>query len=85
MERSNAGRKYYLSNAPVQTPVKTMARVAKQEWFVEACLRDLKQEVGLAHYEARKWSSWHHHVTLCLLAGLFLTMIRTKWKKGGTP
>ena len=85
MERSNAGRKYYLSNAPAQTPVKTMARVAKQEWFVEACLRDLKQEVGLAHYEARKWSSWHHHVTLCLLAGLFLTMIRTKWKKGGTP
>lgn len=81
VERSEAAQKYYLSNAPVQTPVKTMARVAKQEWFVEACFRDLKQEVGLAHYEARKWSSWHHHVTLCLLAGLFLTMIRTKWKK----
>lgn len=83
VERSEAAQKYYLSNAPVQTPVKTMARVAKQEWFVEACFRDLKQEVGLAHYEARKWSSWHHHVTLCLLAGLFLTMIRTKWKKRG--
>lgn len=83
VERSEAAQKYYLSNAPVQTPVKTMAHVAKQEWFVEACFRDLKQEVGLAHYEARKWSSWHHHVTLCLLAGLFLTMIRTKWKKRG--
>lgn len=84
VERSDAGLKYYLSNASVQTLLETMVRVAKQEWFVEPCFRDLKQEVGLSDYEARKWSSWHHHVTLCLVAGLFLTMIRTKWEKGGT-
>jgi len=83
VERSDAGLKYYLSNASVQTPLETMAQVAKQEWFVEPCFRDLKQEVGLADYEARKWSSWHHHVALCLLAGLFLTILRTKWKKRG--
>ena len=84
LERSDAGLKYYLSNASVQTPLETMANVAKQEWFVEACFRDLKQEVGLADYEARKWPSWYHHVTLCLLAGLFLTILRTKWSKRGT-
>ena len=84
VERNEAGTRYYLSNAPQATPLETMVGVAKQEWFVEACFRDLKQEVGLAHYEARKWSSWHHHVTLCLLAGLFLTMTRTKWSKRGT-
>jgi SRSO17 transposase len=84
VERSEAGLKYYLSNASVHSPLETMARIAKQEWFVEPCFRDLKQEVGLADYEVRKWSSWYHHVTLCLLAGLFLTMTRTKWAKRGT-
>jgi len=84
VERSAAGLKYYLSNASADTPLETMADVAKQEWFVEPCFRDLKQEVGLADYEARKWSSWYHHVTLCLLAGLFLTITRTQWSKRGT-
>ncbi len=83
MERSDAGTKYYLSNAPAETSLEAMARVAKREWYVEPCFRDLKQEVGLCDYEARKWRAWHHHMTLCMLAGLFLTLVQTKWQKGG--
>jgi len=82
-ERGDAGTKYYLSNAPAETPLETMARVAKREWYVEPCFRDLKQEVGLGDYEARKWRAWHHHMTLCMLAGLFLTLVQRKWQKGG--
>ena len=84
LERSDAGTKYCLSNAPAETPLEAMARVAKREWYVEPCFRDLKQEVGLGDYEARKWRAWHHHVTLCMLAGLFLTLVQTKWQKGGS-
>jgi SRSO17 transposase len=83
LERSGAGTKYYLSNAAADMPLETMARVAKREWYVEPCFRDLKQEVGLSDYEARKWRAWHHHVTLCMLAGLFLTLVQTTWQKGG--
>ena len=85
LERGDAGMKYYLSNAPAETPLEAMARVAKREWYVEPCFRDLKQEVGLDDYEARKWRAWHHHVTLCMLAGLFLTLMQGKWQKGGCP
>lgn len=84
MERSDAGTKYYLSNAPAEMSLEAMARVAKREWYVEPCFRDLKQEVGLCDYEARKWRAWHHHMTLCMLAGLFLTLVQTKWQKGGS-
>jgi len=83
IERSEAGQKYYLSNAPTQTALETMAHVAKQEWFVEPCFRDAKQEVGLGDYEARKWQAWRHHIVLCMLAALFLTIIQAKCKKRG--
>jgi len=83
MERSDAGTKHYLSNASAETSLKAMARVAKPEWYVEPCFRDLKQGVGLSGYEARKWRAWHHHMTLCMLAGPFLTLVQTKWQKGG--
>ena len=85
IERLQDGtHKYYLSNAPAQRPLRELAYVAKQEWFVEPCFRDLKQEAGLGECEARKWSSWHHHVVLCMLAGLFVTMMQTKWSKRGS-
>ena len=83
VERSDAGQKYFLSNAPAQTALETMTEVAKQEWFVEPCFRDAKQEAGLGDYEARKWRAWHHHVVLCMLAAMFLTTMRAKCTKRG--
>jgi SRSO17 transposase len=63
---------------PAAASLETMVRAARQEWFVEACFRDLKQEVGLADCEARKWRARHHHVVLCMQRRLSLTMMQTK-------
>lgn len=83
IERTGEGtHKYFLSNAPADTPLKMLAQVAKQQWFVEQCFRDAKQQVGLGDFEVRKWSGWHHHMTMCMLAYLFLRLVQIKWKKG---
>jgi len=77
------GQKYYLSNAPAETPLKKLAEVAKQQWFVEQCFRDAKGQVGLDEFEVRKWRGWHHHMTMCMLALCFLLLLQQNWKKGG--
>jgi len=83
MEKTREGEhKYYLSNAPEDTPIRQLAHVAKKEWFVEMCFRDAKQEVGLADFELRKWPGWHHHMVMCMLAQAFLAILRRRWKKG---
>ena len=74
--------RYYLSNAPLATPVGTLAQVAKKEWFVEPCFRDAKQHVGLGDFEVRKWPAWHHHMVMCMLAQAFLATLRRGSKKG---
>ena len=45
-------------------------------WFIEECFERAKGEVGLDHYEVRRWEAWHRHVTLCLLAHAFLEVTR---------
>jgi len=80
--RREGSHKYFLSNAPADTPLEELVRVAKQKWFVEQCFRDTKQQVGLSHFEVRKWAGWHHHMTMCMLAYLFLVLVRAGWKKG---
>jgi SRSO17 transposase len=64
---------YLLSNAPLTTPVAEFARVFKAQHRVEECLKRAKGEAGLADYQVRTWSGWHHHQTLSLLATWFLT------------
>jgi len=81
--RRDGAHKYFLSNAPADAALEQLVRVAKQEWFVEQCFRDTKQQVGLSHFEVRKWSGWHHHMTMCMLAYLFLVLLRAGWQKGG--
>lgn len=63
---------YYLSNADRETPLKELARVTKAAHRVEECLERAKGEAGLAGYQVRNWSAWHHHQTLSLLAAWFL-------------
>jgi SRSO17 transposase len=74
--------KYYLSNAGPDTALERMAQVAKQEWFVEQCFREAKDEIGLDEFEVRKWRGWHHHMTMCMLAHSFVAILRHRWKKG---
>ena len=63
---------YCLSNAPLDTPFQTLARVQAQRFFIEHSFREAKSECGLADYQARRWDAWHHHMALVMLATLFL-------------
>jgi SRSO17 transposase len=68
--------KYYLSNAAVDVPLKTMALVTGSRWPVEEFFEDAKGQLGMAHYEARSWTSWHHHMSLVALAHLYVMQVR---------
>ena len=72
---------YYLSNAVPETPLWELARVAKAEHRIEACLQRSKSEAGLADYEVRHWTGWQQHQTLSLLATWFLVRETDRGKK----
>jgi SRSO17 transposase len=73
---------YYLSDAPPGTQPGVLARVAKAEHRVERCLQRGKSEAGLAEYQVRTWSGWHHHQALSLIASWFLVQEARRGKKG---
>jgi SRSO17 transposase len=68
--------KYYVSNAEHDVPLETMALVTGVRWRVEEYFEDGKGHLGMAQYEARSWTSWHHHMSLVALAHLFVTQTR---------
>jgi SRSO17 transposase len=68
--------KYWLSNLPEQTSIVTLVRLAKLRWRVEHDYRELKQCLGLDHYEGRTFCGLHHHLTCVTVAHAFLTCCR---------
>ncbi|MCW5976599.1 MAG: hypothetical protein KIT09_00910 [Bryobacteraceae bacterium] len=54
-------------------------RLAQHRWIIEPRLRELKQELGLGHYEGRGWGGFHHHATLCIAAYGYLVIERTRY------
>jgi SRSO17 transposase len=64
--------KYWLANLPAQTSLKSLVLLAKLRWRIERDYEELKQELGLGHYEGRGWRGFHHHATLCIAAYGFL-------------
>jgi SRSO17 transposase len=64
--------KYSLSNAPETTPLLRLAQMQGHRYWVERAFEDGKGECGLADYQALSWRSWHHHVTMVMLAMLFI-------------
>jgi SRSO17 transposase len=68
--------KYWLSNLPADTPLTRLVALAKLRWRVEHDYRELKDALGLDHFEGRSFRGWHHHVTLASLAHGFLTLER---------
>ena len=56
-------------------------RTARARWRVELDYRELKEELGLDHYEGRHWLGWHHHVTLVSVAFAFLRTEQSRLKK----
>lgn len=65
-------RKYSLSNAPHDRPLKRLAYMQSQRYWVERALQDAKSQAGLAEYQVRQWNGWHHHMAMCMLVQLFL-------------
>jgi SRSO17 transposase len=67
-----APAKYWLSNLPVDIPFEKLVDIAKLRWRIERDYQELKQELGLGHFEGRGWRGFHHHATLCIAAYGFL-------------
>lgn len=68
---------FYQAYGPDGTTVEELVGVCQERWTVEECFAEAKGEVGLDHYEVRRWDAWHRHVTLCLLAHAFLAVVRS--------
>jgi SRSO17 transposase len=64
--------KYFLSTLPATTTVKELVRLANLRWRIERDYQELKQELGLGHFEGRSWRGFHHHATLCIASYAFL-------------
>lgn len=64
--------KYWLSTLPEDTRFDSLIDTIKLRWRIERDYQELKQEVGLGHYEGRSWRGFHHHATLCIAAYGFL-------------
>jgi len=73
--------KHYISNAEPDVPLETMALVTGSRWPVEEFFEDAKGQLGMAHYEARSWTSWHHHMSLVALAHLYVMQVRRDLKR----
>jgi SRSO17 transposase len=76
---------YWVSNLPAETPLRELVRWAKRRHWIEQNYEELKQEIGLNHFEGRSWRGWHHHVTLTMIAFAFLVSegFRAKKKNRG--
>jgi SRSO17 transposase len=68
--------KYWLSNLPESVSVRKLVATAKLRWRIERDYEELKQELGLGHFEGRNWRGFHHHATLCIAAYGFLVRER---------
>jgi SRSO17 transposase len=74
--------KYWLGRLGSQTPgLRRLVRIAHSRWRIELDYRELKDELGLDHYEGRQWMGWHHHVTLVCMAYAFLRVEQARLKK----
>jgi SRSO17 transposase len=73
---------YWLSTLPPETSLKKLVYFAQLRWRIERDYEELKQEMGLGHYEGRKWRGFHHHATMCIAAYAFLVAERGLFPPG---
>jgi SRSO17 transposase len=73
---------YWLAQLGSERPgLRRLVRTAHARWRIEMDYRELKEELGLDHFEGRHWLGWHHHVTLVTLAYAFLRAEQARLKK----
>jgi SRSO17 transposase len=75
--------KYWLSTLPETAPLEELVATAKLRWRVERDFEELKQELGLGHFEGRGWRGFHHHASLCIAAYGFLVAERCRFSPPG--
>jgi SRSO17 transposase len=71
--------KFWISTLPPDTNLKALIKMAKHRWIIERDYEELKQELGLGHFEGRNWRGFHHHATLCIAAYGFLLAERNRF------
>jgi SRSO17 transposase len=69
---------FYVCFGPARTTLVELVRVAGIRWAVEECFQAAKDQVGLDHYQVRRWDAWYRHVTLVLVAQAFLAAVRAQ-------
>jgi len=75
--------KYWLSNLNAAVPLEELVQTVKLRWRIERDYQELKQEIGLGHFEGRGWRGFHHHATLCIAAYGFLVAERSSFPPSG--
>src|SRR6202045_2989741 len=77
-QRASGEKKYYLANLPAATDLRTLAATIKARWICEQAHQQLKEELGLDHFEGRSWQGLHRHALMTMLAFAFLQFRRLK-------
>src|SRR6266700_1724370 len=72
---------YDISNAPESTPLRLFVWLSGIRWAIEQCFEETKPELGMAHYEVRKYPGWHHHLLTCMAAHFFLWHLKMRLGK----
>jgi len=76
--------KYYLSNAPISSRLSLFVWLSGIRWAIEQCFEETKSELGMDHYEVRKYTGWHHHILTSMLAHFFLWHLKIRLGKKST-
>lgn len=72
---------YFISNAMSSTRLNTLVWLSGLRWAIEQCFQETKTELGMDHYEVRKFPGWHHHIITCMLAHFFLWHLKIRMGK----
>ncbi len=75
---------YFISNASMSTRLKTLIWLSGLRWAIEQCFEEAKTELGMDHYEVRKFTGWQHHMLTCMLAHFFLWHLKIRLGKKST-
>jgi SRSO17 transposase len=70
--RTSGEKKYYLANLPANTKLRALAATIKARWICEQAHQQLKEELGLDHFEGRSWQGLHRHALMTMIAYAFL-------------
>jgi hypothetical protein len=75
---------YFISNAMSSTRLETFVWLSGLRWAIEQCFQETKTDLGMDHYEVRKFPGWHHHIITCMLAHFFLWHLKIRLGKKST-